>query len=333
MKVFITGGTGFIGNRLTERLVADKHNVVLLVRNPDGKSWFPDPGIKIIKGDISDIAALETGMTGCDLVFHLAALTKPWSKDPTLAHRTNAEGTSNVLETALKCRVAKVVMTSTGGTLSYSSDGKPADESKVVTVPYHTDYESTKAESENIARAFSSKGLNVTIVNPTRVYGPGKLSMSNSVTKIVSLYIRGLWRLMPGDGRSIGNYVFIDDVVEGLMLAAISGKSGERYILGGENISYRDLYRMMGEASGCKRAVIYIPAGIIKIPLSVVEFFFRLIGKTPPITSNWLDKYLKNWILSSSKAEKELNYRITPFQEGVKKTIEWLKAEKNIDGK
>jgi nucleoside-diphosphate-sugar epimerase len=118
-----------------------------------------------------------------------------------------------------------------------------------------------------------------------------------------------------------------------LILAALYGKSGERYILGGENISYRDLFRMIGEASGSKRTIIYIPAGILKILLSIMAFLFRLVGKIPPITSDWLDKYLKDWILSSSKAEKELNYKITPFQEGVRKTIEWLKAEKIKDGK
>ena len=93
----------------------------------------------------------------------------------------------------------------------------------------------TKAEAEKIALDYSKKGLDVVTVNPTRVYGPGKLTESNSMTKIVRLYISGLWRIIPGDGKSIGNYVFIDDVVEGHILAARFGRKGERYILGGEN--------------------------------------------------------------------------------------------------
>lgn len=213
MKIFITGGTGFIGNRLTERQVQENNEIILLVRNPEKKNWYNAPNVSVIKGDLFTKDVLEEAMKECDTVYHLAAFTSPWSDDPAISFRTNATGTTNILDTALKCRVRKVVVTSTGGTLSYSYDGKPVDESAELKDRYNTEYESTKAAAEKSVKEFCDRGLDVTIVNPTRVYGPGRLSVSNSMTKVINWYSKGIWRIMPGNGHAIGNYVFVDDVV------------------------------------------------------------------------------------------------------------------------
>lgn len=327
MKVFVTGGTGFLGNRLTERLVAENYDIVLLARDPGRTVCLKDSKVSVIKGDLFDKDVLKDGMTGCDWVFHLAAFTKPWSEDPLLAYRTNVEGTINILNTALECRVKKVVLTSTGGTMGFSEDAKTVDESTNPDAVYHTIYESTKAEAEKIAVKYCEKGLNISIVNPTRIYGPGKLSVSNSLTKIIRWYIRGLWRFMPGDGKSIGNYVYIEDVIEGHILAARAGRPGERYILGGENISYRELFRILGETSGKSRYIFYLPVSFMKKIISLNLFLSNITGKSPAITNEWLEKYMKNWIMTSEKAEKELGYKITPFTDGAFKTIEWLKLK------
>ena len=332
MKIFITGGTGFIGNRLTERLVQENNEIILLVRNPEKKNWYNAPNVSVIKGDLFTKDVLEEAMKECDTVYHLAAFTSPWSDDPAISFRTNATGTTNILDTALKCRVRKVVVTSTGGTLSYSYDGKPVDESAELKDRYNTEYESTKAAAEKSVKEFCDRGLDVTIVNPTRVYGPGRLSVSNSMTKVINWYSKGIWRIMPGNGHAIGNYVFVDDVVSGMILAAAKGRQGERYILGGENLSYRELFRKTGEQSGKIRLVLYIPAPVLKVAISVISFFSKLFRKTPFITNDWLDKYLKDWIVTSKKAEEELGYIVTPFSEGVKQTLDWLKQQRN-DGK
>jgi|WetSurMetagenome_2_1015567.scaffolds.fasta_scaffold01598_10 nucleoside-diphosphate-sugar epimerase len=332
MKIFITGGTGFIGNRLTEKLASLDNEILLLVRNPDKKGWFDAPNVSVIKGDLFSKSILSEGMKNCDVVYHLAALTSPWSKDPSLSFRTNAEGTANVLEAALECGVRKVIVTSTGGTLSFSTDGKPVDESSALRERYNTEYESTKAEAEKRVKGFTQRGLNISIVNPTRVYGPGKLSVSNSMTRIIDWYSRGLWRFMPGNGSAIGNYVFIDDVVSGMILAAEKGRPGERYILGGENISFRRLFRLTGEAAGKTRLIIYIAAPVLKGVISILAFFSKLFGKTPFITNDWLDKYMKNWIVSGGKAERDLGYKITSFSDGVKLTLDWLQKQR-VNGK
>ena len=329
MKVFITGGTGFIGSGLTEKLISENHEVTLLVRNPSAVLFPGNEKVRIIKGDLSSKSALLEGMKDCDWVFHMAAWAKPSFKDPKIVTGINIEGTVNVFKAALESHVKKVVFTSTGGTMSYSHDGNPVDENTNPNPVLHTLYEKTKAEAEKIAIEYSKNGMAVITVNPTRVYGPGKLTQSNSMTKIIGLYISGLWRIIPGNGKSIGNYVFIDDVIEGHILAARFGRSGERYILGGENKSFRGLFDIIGETAGKKRILVNFPAGLMKGIIKGIMFMSKISGSPPVITIDWLDKYLNNWIMSSNKASLELGYKITPLSEGVSRTVQWLKTKKD----
>lgn len=327
MKIFITGGTGFIGSRLSDKLVSLNHDVILLIRNPASLVPSSSNRISYINGDLADKEALKRGMAGCDLVFHLAAFTDIWSVDPLIPYKTNLTGTINVLEAALSCKVKKVIVTSTGGTLSYSSDGKPVNELTNPNPEYNTVYEKTKAGAEMAALEFSGKGIDVVIVNPSRVYGPGRLSKSNSVTRIIKLYLSGLWRIIPGNGNCIGNYVFVDDVVNGHIQAALYGKNGEKYILGGENLSFNQLFDTLAMVSGIRRKLFHLSFPVLKLFVSMNEFFSGLIKVPPLITSEWLDKYLNNWIMSSDKARDELGYKITPFSDGVKETVRWLRSK------
>ena len=327
MRIFITGGTGFIGSRLTERLVTEKHELILLLRDHTKAGAFNNEKVTFVQGDLSDTEALSKGMKDCEWVFHMAAYTKPWANDQSLPFKTNVTGTLNVIEAAIKNSVRKIIITSTGGTLGYSKEGNTIDESNNPDPQYHTQYEKTKAEAEEIALRYCAAGINIVIVNPTRVYGPGKLSKSNSLTKIIKLYISGLWRIMPGDGNSTGNYVFINDVVDGLIRAAVSGRKGERYILGGENLTFREMFDKIGNASGRKRIVFSLNAGFLRIVIKFSNLLTRVFGIPPIITREWLDKYLNDSIISSDKAVKELGYKITPFAEGVAETIRWLKAK------
>lgn len=329
MKIFITGASGFIGARLAERLVSENHNVSVMLRSDVRPNFYGIERVSAIRGDIFDKTALKLGMQGCDWVFHLAAFTKPWSKDPSLSSQINITGTENVLDIALETGVKKVIITSTAGTMGYSKNGKPVGESTNIDPVLHTLYERTKAEAERKAVAFSKNGLDVIIVNPTRVYGPGKLTKSNSLTKILKSYISGKWRIIPGDGKAIGNYVFVDDVVEGHILAARFGRSGERYILGGENNSFNGFFKIAGEVSGKERAMIRIPFIFLEKMARLIMFISNLTGIPPLITTEWLEKYSKDWIMSSEKAEAELGYKITPLKKGIFNTLQWLKSQQN----
>jgi farnesol dehydrogenase len=328
MKIFITGATGFIGTHLTEKLLREGHEVTIMIRKISAAEEFRGKNLNILNGDIFSSEKLQDGMKGCDWVFHLAAYAKPYSRDKDLPYKTNVEGTTNVLEAAGMAGVKKIVITSTAGTMGFSHNGTPVNEETNKDPDYHTEYERTKSASEKIAFETAAKGLNVTVVNPSRVFGPGKLTKSNSITRIMKMYGQGLWRIIPGDGNSIGNYAYIDDIVNGHILAALNGKSGERYILGGENVSFNRLFESLGKAYGKSRLMMKIDEANLNRIAAFTGFFLGLAGKPPLITSSWIEKYLKNWSLSSNKAITGLSYNITPFDEAIATTAYWCQSGK-----
>jgi farnesol dehydrogenase len=331
MKYFITGITGFIGSNLARYLLAGGHQVNALVRNPEDTGSLNHPNLHLFKGDLQNKWVLFDGMEDCDVVFHLAAYAKPWSKDPATFHKINVEGTVNVFEAAKKTGVGKVVFTSSAATMSPSKGNFPTDESTPRHEPFFNEYEATKSEAESIAENFAAGGLQVVIVNPSRVYGPGPITPSNSVTRMICGYCRGTWKIIPGDGKKIGNYVFIDDVINGYMLAADKGRSGERYILGGENLSFDDLFSTIGKVSGIHHKMIHLPLFVMHCAARFMEWQNKITGIPPAITTSWVVKYLHDWSMSSAKAERELGYHITSLEEGVRKTIEWLKEKSLVN--
>lgn len=326
MKVFVTGASGYIGSHLARQLLEEGHDVTVLVRDVQAFRGAGLDGLKIVRGDISDHDSLKFGMEGCDWVFHLAAYAKPTSIDRNIPYRVNVEGTVNVLRAAEATGARKVIFTSTGGTMGFSRDGRPVNEQTGYNPDYHTVYERTKAEAEKIAMNSSSPDREVVVVNPTRVFGPGKLSKSNAITRIMKLYCQGLWRIIPGDGSSIGNYSFIRDVVNGHILAAKNGKGGERYILGGENISFGELFETLGRVHGTKRKMITTSERSLKNIARISGIVTGALGKPPLISDSWIEKYLQNWILSSEKAVKGISYKITPFEDALRITVRWIKT-------
>ncbi len=325
MKCLVTGSTGFIGEKLTHELLHQGYKVNVLVRSGSHKAKFNSENISFFKGDLLDIEAIDKAVQGCNFVFHLAAYADLWSKDKMLAHKTNVTGTRNILEAALKNGVKKVVFTSSAGTLPHSADMEEVDETFALPESYLTEYESTKKEAELLCVEYSKKGLKTVIVNPTRVYGPGTLNKSNSVTILIQNYLKGIWRFIPGDGGQIGNYVYIDDVVKGHITALKFGLPGEKYILGGTNISFNDFFELLAKASGKSHKMFHIPFSLLMAVSKYELFMAETFGKTPLITPPWVKRYLQNRLISGEKAIEALNLTITPLEEGLEKTIHWLK--------
>jgi nucleoside-diphosphate-sugar epimerase len=263
-------------------------------------------------------------MEGCDFVFHLAAYAQVWSKDPGLFHEINYKGTLNVLDEAEKAGVERIVVTSTAGVFG-PSDSNVVDENTKRQVPYFTLYEKTKADAEELIIGRAAKGMDVVIVNPTRVYGPGLLNISNSVTRIIKSYIEGKFRFLPGNGESIGNYVFIDDVISGHILALEKGVAGERYILGGDNVSYKQLFKVISELSGRKYRLFRFPLNLMLFVSFIMLVMARVFGLKPLITPGWVRRYNYNWMLSSNKAREQLGYKITPLRDGINKTLDFIR--------
>lgn len=326
MKCFVSGSTGFIGNKLVDALIVKGYQVNIIVRNKQTITTTKKE-IKIFHGDLLDVDVLNEAIKGCDFVFHLAAYANIWSKDKSLAYNTNVLGTKNVLETALKNNIKKLIFTSSAATLPPSVKDEIVDETFTLPDTYLTDYETTKRKAEQLCVEYYKKGLDVVIVNPTRVFGPGFLNKSNSVTILIKKYLNGTWRFIPGKGTEIGNYVFIDDVVQGHIFAMQKGIPGEKYILGGTNISYNGFFEMLRNVSKKNRTLFHLPFFLMMAVSRFELFMAETFGKKPLITPPWVKRYLQNRPVSSKKATHQIKYSVTPLNEAMEKTIKWLNSK------
>jgi len=327
MKYLVTGATGYIGIRLSQKLAAEGQLVHALYRSEKKAIPLRDrPNIHLFRGDILERESLAKATEGCDGVFHVAAFARPWAKDPQTFYRVNVEGALNVFEIAKETGVRKIVFTSTAGVISPSS-GKFSDENTPRKFDFSTDYERSKGTAEKIVSDLVKAGQDIVIVNPSRVYGPGLMSDSNGVTKMIKLYLDGKFRLLPGDGKSIGNYVFIDDVVEGHLRAMEQGRPGERYILGGENVSFIQFFDLLSEVAGKRRRMLKMPVWAMNFAAQLMLKRADIFGTPPLITPPWVRKYLYHWALSIEKARRELGYEPKGLKEGFQRTLAWLNEQ------
>ncbi len=327
MRILITGGTGFIGKELVRHLLKEGNDIRLLVRSADKAADIGLSERRIIVGDVTDMSSVRRAMEGCTHVFHLAAFARPDAEDSTVFHRVNVEGTRNVLEAALEQGVERVVFTSTAGIYAATGPEDDAVESGLRQESSHADYIATKIEAEGLCRDYVARGLDVVSVYPSRVFGPGVISTSNAVTKIIRLFIKGRWRLIPGNGKSFGNYVFIDDVVAGHMLAMQKGKKGEGYLLGGENVSFNELFSILREVSGKRYFLFRIPYTVMWFIALLMMVHSKVFRRSAMISPAWAGRYLEHRRVSSRKAIDELGYRITPLDKAFEKTIDWLRLQ------
>lgn len=326
MKILITGATGFIGTRLANALAEKGHTVHALYRSKEKAKAIAHPNIKLFKGDILNTESLKTAIEGCEQVYHIAAFTDVWAKDNQFIYNLNVTATENILKLAFENKIKKLVFTSTAGVFGPSINEEITEETER-SMDYFLEYERTKDIAEEKVKAFCEKGLNAVIVNPTRVYGPGLLSKSNSVTIMIKSFSEGKWRVIPGNGKSVGNYVFVNDIVEGQQLAMEKGVSGERYILGGDNISYFDFFKTLRELTNRKHRLFKLPLFIMLFFSHTLMLLNKIFGIKPMITPALVRKFNYDWVVSSEKAIEKLGYQPCSFKQGASKTLEWLKNE------
>jgi len=327
MKVFVSGATGFIGIQLVKRLMFEGHEVHALFRSESKADLIRHPDLRLFKGDILDKASLDHAMAGCEEAYHTAAFAGVWAKDPEIVFRLNVDGAMNVIEAAGRQGVRRVVLTSTAGILGPSTY-QAVHESSPAPASFFTDYEASKFRLEQQLLGRTKADPEVVIVNPTRVFGPGYLSESNGVTKMIKQYMEGKWRLIPGNGKSSGNYVYVEDVVSGHLLAMLKGRPGERYVLGGENISYMQFFDFVREASGVRKRLYKIPLWIMLAVAGVMKGISKISGRPPQIVPRLVRKFNHNWIVSSEKAIRDLGYQPINARTGIQLTVQWIKNSK-----
>lgn len=325
MKTIITGATGFIGNRLVEKLCTGENTIHALCRSTSDKSRLTHPHIKIFNGDILDKSSIEEAMQGCENVYHLAAYARNWAKNPEVFFEYNTNGLKNILDSALKLNIKRVLFTSSSVVFG-NSNGAPADENNPRSLPPLTTYEASKLKAEDIINEYLNKGLEIVTVYPTRLFGPGVLAESNSVTMMIDLYLKGKWRMILGNGETSGNYAFIDDVADGMINAMKLSKSGERYILGGENLSFNKLFSLVAEKSEKNYRMIHIPKSLALKFSKIEEARTKISKHYPLITPGWVKTFCLNWDFTNEKAIKEINYKITPFKKALEITLSWLNS-------
>lgn len=331
-RVLVTGATGFIGTTLLAKLVRAGYQVRALTRRGPGAlppgfavgAIQPD-NIEWVSGDILDAPSVHAAMRGCRHVFHLAAYAKNWAPRLATFDEYNVGGLKNVLDAARHAEVERIVWTSTMVVFGPTARGEVADESRPrPAIACFTEYEASKVRAEAEATAAIAAGSPLVVVNPSRVYGPGHMTEGNSMARLIDDYDRGRLPILLNAGVNVANYGFIDDIAEGHLLAMRHGRIGERYLLGGENVSLKQLFRLINELTGRRhwQIPIFRPGALLFAygQQKRAEWF----GVYPTITPGWVRTFLVDWCFSCAKAERELGYRPTPFRDGLARTLEWL---------
>jgi dihydroflavonol-4-reductase len=321
--VLVTGGSGFLGSAVVRSLIARGARVRVLVRpaSPSGNLIGLD--CETIVGDLGDKQSLKASLRGIRYLFHVAADYRLWARDPSVMLRVNVEGTRSLMGEALSARVERIVYTSSVATFRVAGATGPVDE----TSPLESDeaigaYKGSKVLAERaIEEMILREKLPAVIVNPTTPIGPrdirptptGRILLDAARGRIPAFVDTGL------------NFAHVDDIAEGHLLAFERGRIGERYILGGQNLSLQELLAAVAGLTGRRAPRIKLPRGPL-FPLAFgAEAVARFTGKEPLLTVDGLRMSRYQMFFTSAKAERELGYRNRPYQEGVVDALAWFR--------
>lgn len=320
MRVFITGATGYLGNKLAKELISTGDKVHLLARNPSDLSTLQGPNVRVFKGDLLDYGAALEAMKSCDRVIHVAGLARLWTKDANDFYRINVEGTKVVLKAAMEIKVEKFIHTSTVGVIGPSLN-MPNNEESPRWEGFNNDYEISKFLAEEEVIKALQVGLPALIVRPTRIFGPGTNTPSAGINRLISGYLKKRFVFMPFAPEKIANYGFIDDIAAGHIQAMKRGITGEKYTLGGENVTYDRLYSTIKRLSPSRGIMLRAPKPAIQA-LAFLEYALsKLLGREPSITPNLVERLGQNAEWDCSKAIHDIGYQITPFEDAIRLTI------------
>lgn len=328
MKILVTGSTGFLGRQCVAAL-APRHALRLLVRPDASRQRFPE-GVEFASGDVTDLASVKSAAEGCEAILHAAALVKI---DAPAAEfdRVNVGGLENVLAAAEEARVGRIVYVSSfialgptergpGGELDENAEPLALDERAWI-----NDYQRSKAISDRKARQAIARGAALSVVYPGVIYGPGELTEGNILVRhLLDLAHRRLPALV-GKAERRWNYVFVDDVAAGIAAALERGAVGRRYMLGGENVSQGELYRLVEEIGRIGVPRLRMPDLLATASGAVMKRWARWTGGVPRLTPDLVEIYRHDWAYDSTTAMRDLDYRPRSLRTGLTETIAWLR--------
>jgi len=325
VKAFVTGATGFLGAHVARTLAAQGADLWLLVRPTSDLRNLEGLNAERVTGDLRDPASLQRAMAGCDTVFHVAADYRLWVPDPEQMYRSNVEGTRNLLAAARQARVRRVVYTSSVATMGFRSNGQPADEESPVSLADMIGpYKRSKFMAEQVALEAGRAGQDVVVVNPSTPVG----EMDIKPTPTGRIVVDFLKQKFPAYVDTGLNLVDVAECARGHVLALEKGKSGERYILGGENLTLKQLLDCLAAITGLPSPRIRLPH-FVALGAAVVDEMVtgRLLGHEPRATVDTVRMGRKKMFVSSAKAERELGWKIVPVEDALRRAAEWFRAK------
>jgi dihydroflavonol-4-reductase len=324
MLAFVTGATGFLGCHVARALADQGADLRLLVRPTSNLKNLEGLRAETATGDLRDPASLEKAISGCDTVFHVAADYRLWVRDPAEMYRSNVEGTRAILQAARKNGVRCVVYTSSVATMGFTGNGHPADEDSPVSLADMIGhYKRSKFMAEQVALEAGRGGMRVVTVNPTTPVGEQDIKPTPT-GRIVVDFLKGKFPAYVETGL---NLVDVRECARGHVAALEKGKSGERYILGGENLTLKQILDKLGAISGLPSPRVKLPYFVAYAAGAVDETVSgRLLGREPRATIETVRMGKKKMWASSDKAERELGWKTMPADAALRRAVEWFRA-------
>jgi nucleoside-diphosphate-sugar epimerase len=308
MKAFVTGGSGFVGGHLIRRLIRDGNEVAALARSESAAQRVETLGADAVRGSLADVAAMTAGMSGCDVVFHCAAHVGSWG-DPTVFRAVNVDGTANVIEAAQTAGVARLVQLSTESVFLDGRGLDGIDETMPIPQRGHlSDYAASKAEAERLVIAANGPDLETVAVRPRLIWGPGDGTWLPGLKEKVD---SGVFRWID-DGKYLGSTCHVDNVVEGMVLAAEKGQPGASYfITDGPPKTFREFVTAYLATVGVAPGDASVPGWLMRGVGASVEATWRILplNSAPPLNRVEVTMVSHPMVLDDSKARTELGYR------------------------
>ncbi len=321
MKALVTGATGFVGAAVVRQLLAGGWEVRALVRPASDLRNVRGLSLETMLGDLRDSASLGAACRGCDALFHVAADYRLWARDSAELYRTNVDGTRNIVQAALRAQVRRVVYTSSVATLGVRDDGQPGDEDTPAdAADMIGHYKRSKYLAEKAVRRMARDGAPIVIVNPSTPLGPRDVKPTPT-GRMVLQAARGRTPAYVDTGLNIAH---VDDVAAGHLLAYERGRSGERYVLGGENLTLQEIFGMIAECARRRPPDVRLPLNVVAPLAYVAEAFAALTGRAPLLTRDSVRMARKHMFFSSAKAERELGYRSRPARVAIADAVRWF---------
>ncbi len=326
MKILVTGASGFVGSAVTRKCLERGHEVRVMLRSTSDPGNIQDLPVERVDADLTDAASLQNAIEGCAGLIHVAADYRLWSRYPDELYQTNVAGTRELMKAALECSVERIVYTSSVATLSLHPSGRPSTESTPsVLQDMIGHYKRSKFLAEEEVRSLiEHQGLPAVIVNPSTPVGPRDIRPTPTGRMIADAALGK----MPAYVNTGLNIVHVDDVADGHLLAYERGKIGERYILGGTDLSLKDILATIAGITGRKAPKICIPHNLI-LP---VAYFSQAVawitnGDEPRVTVDGIRMAKKQMYFSCEKAISELGYKPRHAEEALRDAVEWVLAQ------